>query len=249
MTQTLVSAVLAVGLLGACRSTVELGERMPSAADVPEGHGSVIGSILISTPTDVSDEARSRFDALRSKRLVLEIGRFVEHDLGIGGWVSHPGETYSLVLEVGVEKPFVLTAPAGSYSFQVLATRVDGWFGDENECSMYGLANFEVRAESTTYIGRLEVAAGIPAEEEERQLRLMNAARHIDSGYTTANPADHPELSLVMKLHCSDTRESTLRTLGVPSSTTGMDTALMFVGRPLWGLDPKSPPPKPPGQP
>lgn len=249
MTQALVPAVLFVGLLGACRSTVELGERLPSSADVPEGHGSVIGSILITTPTDVPDEARIRFDALRSKRLVLQIGRFVEHDIGIAGWVSHPGETYTLALEVDVEKPFVLTAPAGSYSFQVLATRVDGWFGDENECSMHGLANFEVRAQSTTYIGRLEVAAGIPSEGEERQLRLMNGARQIDSGYTTANPTDHPELWLVMKLHGSDTRESTLRALGVPSGTTGIDTALMFVGRPVWGLEPRDPPVKPPGQP
>ncbi len=70
----LLHAALLAGFLGACRNTVELGERLPPAADVPEGHGSVIGSILISTPSDVTgDEARERFEALRSKRVVLEL--------------------------------------------------------------------------------------------------------------------------------------------------------------------------------
>ena len=146
--------------------------------------------------------------------------------------IIHPGRKYAVPFEFGVEKRFVIQAPAGTYSFQKIVQILRGIFGEG--CTMEGVANFNIHTAKTTYIGQLTIVAGFKSDEELRMVQALDSANR-------AGIIGVPERFLNMKCNVTDMKEETLRGFNTdkPGSIAGLHTELMFVdGRNKWGFKP-----------
>lgn len=149
-------------------------------------------------------------DSLRAKSYEATIGRFVLHDYGLASMVEHPGDRYRVAFAVAVERRFVIRAPAGTYSFQRISQIIPGPLGEQlGACRVEGIANFEIRAGTTIYVGRLSIVAGLASDSGGGTL-LARAKRNLAS-------SGLPEAALEMRVSAIDVKESSLRALGLES--------------------------------
>lgn len=234
-------AVAAALLICGCASTIDAPGQLPSS-DLPEGYGDVIGSILLSVPTDIADvHDQEIVQSLASKKYEATIGRFVVHEYGFASRTEHPGDRYRVSFAVGVEKQFVVRAPAGTYSFQKISQIVAGLFGEQpGGCRMEGIANFDIQSGRTTYIGRLSIVAVFKQDRGGPWLQSLTNLGRI--------PRTLPEAVLSMSVSAMDMKAESLRAIArnEASRVTGIDTSLMFVdGRDKWDCVQPSPPTPP----
>lgn len=229
-----------------CASTIDALNKPPESADLPEGHGTVIGSILLSVPTGVSDiHEREMIDSLKAKKYEATIGRFVFHDYGFASRTEHPGDKYRVSFEIEVEKRFIIRAPAGTYSFQKISQIIAGIFGEEpGGCRIEGIANFDIHAGKTTYVGRLTIVAEFKPDRGGKTLQALKNLGYISSRL--------PEAALDMRVSATDMKEESLGDLGIDKSgpAIGLATELMRVveRRENWNCM-QSPPPMSPEAP
>ncbi len=238
------SLVLATLALAACAKTVVLSERMPESAALAEGEGWVIGSIEVITPAEAAEgEQREGVEALRERELEVTIRRYVmrlsDVEGGIG-WRDHVGDEYVVSLRTDAEQRIVLRAPAGKYAIVELHDFHSELFGDQPGCKTTGLADFEVHAGETTYIGKLVVRVGFRPEEEIRRAKIFERADRIWAPGLA-------ERWLHMGLSAEDARDATLRALAADSGSVpgAVRTELMDVGIGDWRYEPPKPPPVP----
>ncbi len=240
-------ASMALGTLAltACATTVALSDRMPASATLAEGEGLAIGSIVVTTPTEVEDpDEKEMIDALRQRKLTATIRRYVmrisDDEGGEFGWADYVGDEFLVSFGVDAEQRVVLRAPAGKYSVLELSDSHPGLFGAQPGCKMNDLAKFEIHAGRTTYIGRLVVHAGF---KPEKTVRWAKAAEQGAGNWTPGIP----ERWLDMSLSATDARQATLSALATdpPRAPAEIETELMRVGIGRWQYD--APPlPEPP---
>ncbi len=232
------NAVRAAVLLCGCGLAFDTGGQAPAMPSADEG--TAIGSILLLAPAGVTDDRdRKIVTSLESKSYEAVIGRFVIHDLGIAGWTQHPGERYRFDLTVGVARDFVIHAPAGSYSFQKISQRLKGPFGQYDGCRIDGIANFEIEAGKTRYVGQLVIASEF--RQDRRFIAGMTNLGRI--------PRSLPEAVLSMHGSVDDRKAERLAAVRPDEAidADAVDTELMFVdNRNKWDCVPESQPAKPP---
>ena len=170
-------------LLYGCVSTIARLTQLPESSDLPEGHGTVIGSILLSVPTGaLSIHQREMIDALQAKPYEAVIGRFITYEYGFASRTEHPEDKFRFPSDVDINQPFVIRAPAGTYSFPKISQIIRGIFGEKNmACRMEGVANFNIHAGKTTYVSQLTIAAGFMSDSEEK---MRQAVQTIESCIT-----------------------------------------------------------------
>lgn len=72
------SMVLGALALTACATTVALSDRLPESAALAGDEGLVIGSIQVTTPSEITDpEEREMVEALEQRKLTATIRRYV----------------------------------------------------------------------------------------------------------------------------------------------------------------------------
>ena len=232
-------------LLCGCASTINVPDKLPASTDLPAGYGTVIGSILMSAPTGVSDFQQKVIDSFKGRKCDATVGRFVVHHHQLFGTpydtYEYPGDKYRVSFEVDVEKRFIIRAPAGSYSFQKISQIVPGY--SDGGCTMERVAEFDIREGKTTYIGQLTIIAGFKSDKEVKWMLFFKGLHPI------AVP-ELPEQLLNMTLSVTDTKAETLRDVGMDTSgpAVGLDTELMTIagdGRGNWGIKPSPNPPPP----
>ena len=241
--------ICAALFLFGCASAIDTPDRLLESADLPAGHGTVIGSILLSVPTEVSDvHEREMIDSLKAKKYEATISRFVIHDYGFTSTVEYIGDPYRVSFENDVEKRFVIRAPAGSYTFRVISQVFGAVWSTGAVCTMEGVANFDIDAGKTTYVGQLTIVPDLDPDKESKFLR----------GYRKAvvNQTWLPEAALDMRVSAIDRKEETLRDLGMDSSAAAKGVATQLLrtdeARDIWhcAIPPVSLPPgapRPPG--
>lgn len=135
----------------------------------------------MSVPTGMSDaDEQEMIESLKRGTFAATVRRFVVHDLGISNWTEYLGRRYQVPFEIGVEKQFVLRAPAGTYSFQTITEMVPGIFGTRAEgCTMSNVAGFRIYERKTTYIGQLTIMAGFKSDEELKTERSTDNVRGV----------------------------------------------------------------------
>jgi hypothetical protein len=111
------------------------------------------------TPDGAASPAQqSQLEALATRTLTARIRRF-EMALGAPeggefGWRRHLGDEFVFELNLDVERPFVLRAPAGRYDFTAIDT------GADSTCKLDGIGTFTIEPGHTTYVGKLVVQVG-----------------------------------------------------------------------------------------
>lgn len=231
------SVVLGTAALAACATTVALTDRVPQTAALATGEGLVIGSIVVTTPTEIPNpDQKEMIDALKRRKLKATIRRYVmrisqdeQSEFALRDYV---GEKFVVSFGADAEQRVVIRAPAGKYSVLELSDIHPGLFGDNQPgCKMRDLATFEVHPGKTTYIGKLVVRAGF---KSEKMLYLAKISEH--SGVMVLGV---PERWLDMSLSATDAKQDTLRdlTLDPSSAPAEIETALMTVGIGDWHYD------------
>lgn len=231
------SMVLGTLALAACVTTVAVTDRMPESATLAEGEGMVIGSIVVTTPTDVADpDQKEMIDALKQRTLTATIRRYVmrvsDDEGGEFGWADYVGDKFVVSFGADAEQRFVIRAPAGKYSVYELSDIHPGLFGDQPGCKMNYLAKFEVHAGRTTYIGGLVVRAGFKSG------KMLSWEKSFERS-TGIGVVGIPERWLNMSLSATDARLATLRDLPADPSRAPaeIETELMRVGIGRWQYD------------
>jgi len=243
------SFLLILGTLGlaACVTMVPTTDVMPEPGAAAEGAGTVIGSIVMTTPTGVTDpDQMEMIDALREKRLTATIRRYVmrisQEEGGEFGWRDYVGDEYTTTFDIDTERRFVVTAPAGKYAVLEIMAGTPDISGSGTGANMREPAQFEIHAGKTTYVGRLVVQAQFKSATE---LKMAKAGERAD-GKTVLGM---PERWLDMSLTATDTREQTLGELvkDPARAPAAIETEIMKVGVPRWQfVAPRLPPPPPP---
>ena len=222
--------VLATLALASCTTTVALTDEIPDPAELAQGEGLAIGSILVSTPDGVTDPAdMEKVAALAQRTLRATIRRYELRGGDEGGefsWRDYGGDEFVVALALDTERRIVLRAPAGKYEVHELSDNHPGPFGDQPGCKTEGLARFEVHAGKTTYIGRLVVRVGF-----KDKAQVM--AEKGDDQTAGTFVAGFPERWLDLGLSVADAREASV--LG--SKPAEMDTELMKAGIGRWRLE------------
>jgi hypothetical protein len=235
------SMTLGMLALAGCTTTVAVTDHIPERAALPAGEGMAIGSIVMTTPTGVTDPEKSEMiDALRQRKLTATFRRYVMHGGEEGGefsWREYVGDNYVLSFGLDAEHRFVIHAPPGRYALREIAASYPGLLGDEKGSSMEGVARFEIQAHKTNYIGMLVVRVEFKSDREQK------LAQWIERGDRKWMPG-MPERRLEMRVSVTDTKDATLGEL-VSDSPTEVETELMKVGHPIWHFDVPAPPPLP----
>ena len=179
----LVGAIMcfSVLLLCGCASTIDAPIKPPESADLPEGHGTSIGSILLSVPTGVSDTHKQKMiDSLKTKKYEATIRRYIVHNYGFADRIEYLGDTYRVAFEIDVAKQFVIRAPSGTYEVRNISQIITGIFGEKNTgCMIESPAFFRIHAGQTTYIGKLTIVAEFMSDEEVKMHQAFQRARGI----------------------------------------------------------------------
>ena len=237
------TAIIISSLGLGCATSVETTAALVETAALPAGHGEVVGTILLSPPAGSSGSDDEKIiNSLRAKRYEATMGRFVVHDYGIASRVEHPGDRYKVSFSIGVEQPFVVRAPAGSYSIQSISSTVSTVIGPQlGGCRIEGIANFEIREGQTIYVGRLSMVTEFKPDRGRKMIQMLSNLGRM--------PVEHPEATLDMTVSAIDLKDDGLQKLGIDESEqrARIDTELMFVdGRKNWDCV-SDPPPAPPG--
>lgn len=234
-----VSIVLGALALTSCVTTNAVTDQLPEPAAFAEGQGMVIGSVVMVTPTGVTDpDNKEMLDALKQRKLTATIQRYVIRGFGEEkGWRKYVGDKYVASFDVDSEKRVVIRAPAGKYSVLELSASFPGLFGNETGCTMDNPAKFEIHAGRTTYIGRLVVNVRF---KSERDLKWAKSFERSEGVWVLGMP----ERWLDMSLTATDTKQATLRNLVTDSSHAldGIETDLMKVGIGRWRAPTTTPP-------
>ena len=115
--------------LAGCASMTRVPEALPASEDYSAGDGTAIGSILMSVPTGMSDaDEQKMIESLKRGTFAATVRRFEAHDLGISSWTEYLGRRYQVPFEIGVERQFVLRAPAVSVT--LLGMRTESHLAD-----------------------------------------------------------------------------------------------------------------------
>ena len=146
--------------------TLQADDKLPESTGGPADNGTVHGSILLTVPNEISDTAVQKvFDSLRSKKYNAKIRRFVVHDYAIASGTEFVGDTYDVPFEPEIESPFVVSAPAGTYS--VIRISSTSLF-ESNRLCLQSPASFHIDSGKDTYIGQMAIAVGfLPYEAVE----------------------------------------------------------------------------------
>jgi len=221
-----------------CAATIDTSSQTP-LSDMDEGYGTAIGSIFLSIPTNSSGEREQEImQSLASKKYEAIIGRFVVHEYGFASRTEHPGDRYRVAFAAGVPEHFVIRAPAGRYSIRKISQILTGPLGTYDGCRIEGIANFDIHAGKTTYIGELSLHP-----EFKQDQRLVQYQTNV--GIISRNL---PEAVLAMRGSVSDKKSETLRAIAQDETgeATEMDTSLMFVDeRDKWDCVQAPPPGQP----
>jgi hypothetical protein len=237
--------IFGVLVLAGCAPTTIVPDGLPPSAEAPAGEGTAVGSILLSVPTEVADaEQKTMIESLERGSFRATARRFVVHDLGITEWTQYVGRNFEVHFEVGVEKPFAVRGPAGTYAFLSVADMVPGLFGGKTEgCTMQNVAEFRIGEGKTTYIGRLTITAAFMSEKDAYWLHAMDNSRGIAI-------IGMPERFLDMNIGVTDVRDETLRALGMNATTATSDLETHLMGgagrKGNWGFTPQPVPTPPP---
>ena len=229
--------VLGMVTLAACATTVALTDRMPPPAALAAGEGMVIGSIVMTTPSEIANrDQKEMIDALKQRKLKVSIRRYVmrisqdeESEFALRDYV---GEKFVVSFDVGAEQRLVIRGPAGKYAVVELSDIHPGLFGENQPgCKTRELARFEVHPGKTTYIGRLVVRAGFKSE------KMLFIAKAGELGGVMVLGV--PERWLDMSLSATDAKQDTLRdlTLDPSRAPAEIETELMRVGIGDWHYD------------
>ena len=151
-------AILGCLVFAGWNCTLGARDKAPESTSSPANDGTVHGSILLTAPTENADAAVQKvFDSLRSKKYNAKIRRFIVRDSAIVSATEFVGDTYDVPFEPEIESPFVISAPAGTYS--VIRISSTSLFERSRLCMQFP-ASFHIYPGKDTYVGQMTIAVG-----------------------------------------------------------------------------------------
>ncbi len=197
-------------MLHGCASTIHAPSKLLETSGTLQGHGVVVGSILLSVPTEISDQRmKKHYDALRGERYRAIARRYVVHPsiLGISR-VEYLGDKYEIDFEPGIERHFAISAPEGTYSILDVWPNTNVVSLQKRLCIQFP-AGFRVDSGKITYIGQLTITPSFTSHD------VMKMMPDIVVGAVMTS--------------VSDNKGETMNFVGMSNSdrTIGIDTHLM----------------------